>query len=110
MTCVNFINEDIMLRNTYLYENTMVTNKLDQALFGKGKAWEARWGRESVGVNEKFNLHERKKRHLRSAMKDRSKWIKNINSLTVNYFNLDYNLYCYDINCGMTLSRNLRQN
>ncbi len=41
MTCVNFINEDIMLRNTYLYENTMVTNKLDQALFGKGKAGEA---------------------------------------------------------------------
>jgi len=106
MTCVNFINEDIMLRNTYLYENTMVTNKLDQALFGKGKkAWEAGWGGESVGVNEKFNLRKRKKR---SAMKDRSKWIKNINSLTVHYFNSDYNLYCYDINCGMTLSRNLR--
>jgi hypothetical protein len=28
MTQVNFITEDIMLRNTYLYENRMFTNKL----------------------------------------------------------------------------------
>jgi len=40
-----------MLRYTYLYENTMFTNKLDPALFGKEKAPEAVWGKESVGVN-----------------------------------------------------------
>ncbi len=40
-----------MLLHNYLYENRMFTNKQDAALFGKGKAWVAGWGKVSVGVN-----------------------------------------------------------
>ncbi len=40
-----------MLLNNYLYEIRMLTNKQDAALFGKGKAWVAGWGKESVGIN-----------------------------------------------------------
>jgi hypothetical protein len=51
LTNINFISEDKMLWYTYLCENKMFTNKLDPALFGKGKAQEAVWGKESAGIN-----------------------------------------------------------
>jgi len=40
-----------MLWYNYLYENTLFTNKQDEALFGKGKAWVAGWGKENVDIN-----------------------------------------------------------
>jgi hypothetical protein len=36
-TQVNFISDDRMLRNTYLYENRMYTNKVNAESFGVGK-------------------------------------------------------------------------
>ncbi len=37
MTQVNFITEDIMLRNTYLYENRMFTNKVNCSIVYGGE-------------------------------------------------------------------------
>ncbi len=37
-----------MLWYTYLFENTVFTNKRDSELFGNGKAWEAGEGKEKV--------------------------------------------------------------
>ncbi len=52
-----------MLWYTYLYENTMFTTKLDPSLFGKGKAWEAGWGKErKVLVLIKSLIYVREKR------------------------------------------------
>ncbi len=34
MDYIKFITEDRMLRNTYLYDNRMFTNKVNKALFG----------------------------------------------------------------------------
>jgi len=51
LTKVSFITEDNMLWHNYLYENILLTNKRDAALFGNGKAWVAGEGKESVGIN-----------------------------------------------------------
>jgi len=54
-----------MLRYNYLYENTMFTNKLDAALFGKGKCFRSSRRSRKSSTNYKFNLCEIERTCLR---------------------------------------------
>jgi len=67
------IIEDKMLWYTYLYENTMFTNKWDPALFGKGKTWVAKKGNERVALIKILIYARMEKMCLGLAMKDWSK-------------------------------------
>jgi len=66
LTQVNFITQEKMLWHIYLYENIMSTNKRYSALFGKGKAWVAGWGKVAlikslIEAREKYVLGARYK-------------------------------------------------
>ncbi len=51
-----------MLWYTYLFENTMFTNKMRHGKFGKENVWEAGWVRKRVALIKSL-IYARKKRH-----------------------------------------------
>jgi len=53
-----------MLRYTYLYENTMFTNKMRSSINGKENPWEEGWVRKELALIKSLIYVREKKMHV----------------------------------------------